>query len=165
MKFLIIIVFNLVFGLAFGFVGTRIFNHRGYSTNPDDNRKQWQSEKKDILIITAATIICGLLCYWLFDKNPSTWKVKGFIFGNMVSILSIFLIYTRSQVEELLLRPAHGVVINGKLDFITELFKTFSFPGGLWLALISLVYGYIFLIIPLTSLAWGYLTYRHLIKL
>jgi hypothetical protein len=164
MKWLIIIAFNITFGLAMGYVATRIFNTRGYSTNPDDNTKQWQIEKKNILTIAFATLVCGIFCFCLFDKNPSTWMVKGFIFGHMVYILSVYLNYLRSQAEELILRPGPGIVINTKLEFITELFRTVSFPGALWLTIVSLLYGYISLLIPLGSMAWGYIMYRHLLK-
>jgi hypothetical protein len=164
MKWIIIIVFNLVFGLASGYIATRIFNHRGFSTNPEDNIKQWQKEKKDIVTIAFSTLICGIICFWLFDKNSSNWMAKGFIFGNVVFILSVYLNYLRSQAEELILRPGPGIVINSKLEFITELFRTVSYPGTFWLTMISLFYGYISLLIPIGSILWGYIMYRHLIK-
>ena len=163
-KWIIIIAFNILFGLLMGFIVTRVFNNRGYSTNPNDNELQWKVERKRILAITIATVICGPLFWGALKEKPFLWLGYGLLFSHTVTILSIFFVYTHNQWEELELRPKPGVIITSKMEFISELYKSFSAPGAFFLVLASIFYGYISLLIPLTGLAWGYLQ-RYLLKL
>lgn len=173
MIWLAIIAFNIVFGFFSGYITSRVFNRR-------DGDVKWylvdRDDKQMILSVAMASNLAAMLCYLIFPKQPSGWMWIGLNFGNMVPAFTIFFIYLSDQYQilnaeyqdlkakydALNLGPKSGI-ISLKRKLFLDLYHSFSLPGLILLPMITVLYGWIFLLVPILGLTWGYLMYNCLL--
>lgn len=94
----------------------------------------------------------------------------------MVPVLTVFFIYLsdhysilnteyqnlKAEYETLKLDPKSGT-ISLKRKLFLDLYHSFSLPGFILLPMITLLYGWISLLVPILGLTWGYLMYNCLL--
>jgi len=159
LKWVFIIAFNIVFGLVSGFITSRIFNSR------DWNNSNWyfiiyKEDMKMILCVAFASTLAGIFYYSLIPKSQSIWRWAGILFGSTVPVLTFLFLHVLDLYHDLVLRPKPGVILDTKIKLIVELYRSFNFIEFFVIAMFTLLYGWVSLLVPVLGLAWGYLMYK-----
>jgi hypothetical protein len=155
-KWATIIVFNIVFAFAAGFITSRVFHTR-------DGGRWYLIDKEDrrmILCVALASILAAALVMTFSTKHVAWW-ISGICFGNAVPVLTFFFRYVAGQYDELILRPKPGIILDTKIKLITALYYSFNSTEFFVLSFFTLLYGWISLLVPGLGLIWGYMTYHH----
>ncbi len=160
-KALLIVLFNIAFGFASGFITSRIFTLR------DRGQGKWyavdKEDRKMIFSIVLACFIVGALFALALPKKKTIWMAAGMSFGSLIPWVSFFFIHVWAQYDELTLRPKRGMLLDTKLNFLKELYRSFRGTEYLITAMFVSLYGWLSLLVPLLGLAWGYVMYQYLV--
>ncbi|MFM9837455.1 MAG: hypothetical protein ACKVOQ_04280 [Cyclobacteriaceae bacterium] len=159
LKWTIVIAFNMAYGLIAGFITSRIFNSRRWDTHTWYYAIDMEDIKMILQVAVASTLI-GILCYLVFPTR-SRWMLSGFVLGNLLPIVTFFFKYLDSLHASLLYNAKLDVVVDTKLKLAMEIYRSFSFVQFFVLSLCTLLYAWVFLLVPILGLGWGYLLYTH----
>jgi uncharacterized membrane-anchored protein len=162
MKWIIIIVFNILFGLLSGFVTNMVF-HSGdglYSENAIDKKKNTQM----ILIIAFSAVLSAMALY-LVSSRETKWYAAGLLYGIATTMLTPIIIFIVDKSEALRNNPPSGVVLDSKLKFLSELIKSTDFMEAYIVSIFTLLYGIVSLFTPVLGLLWGYIMYKYIMKI
>ncbi len=162
MKWIIIIVFNILFGLFSGFVTNLVF-HSGeglYGENVYDKKKNTQM----ILVIAFSAVLSGMaMC--LVSNSQTKWYLAGILYGISTTLLTPAMIYIVDKGEDLRNNPPPGILIDTQLKFLSELLKSIKFMEIYVVSFFTLLYGIVSLFTPVLGLLWGYIMYRYIMKI
>jgi hypothetical protein len=160
-KGLLILAFNILFGLITGFITSLVF--RGDSVVVAGGKRRNIDRIKMVRFVTIAVILAGTFYCAVFPFQRSSWALYGMIFGNTVPVLVVFFMCLANKAGELIERPKPGITTATKAAFAREVYHSFKMAEFFVLSLFTLLYGYVFLLIPVFGLAWGYIMYNFLL--
>lgn len=159
---IIILVFNILYGLMSGFITNRVFNDR------DWNRRNWyyiinKDDARMIICIAIASTLIGMFFYYILPKDTLKWGTKGILFGSFVPFLAAALLYFVGLYDTLTRYANPELVLDTKLKFIAEFYRSFRFVELFIFSLFSSLYGWVFLLVPALGLGWAYVLYHYVI--
>jgi hypothetical protein len=161
MNGLLILAFNIVFGLVTGFITSLVF--RSDSVVVAGNKRRNIDRIKMIWFVTVSVTIAGMFWYAVIDTDRSSWVPYGMLFGNTVPVLVVLFMSFANKVETLIERPVQGITPHTKFKFAREVYRSFRMAEFVLLSLFALLYGYVFLLVPVFGLAWGYIMLNYLV--